>query len=81
MRYLVIFISMVKSNKNCKKINVNKAPGPNDSILKILKNFAKYFAVPEIFNDLFSRKFFLSLGKNIRYWVFQNQYHVRLLRT
>ena len=46
----------IKSNKNCKKINVNKAP--NDPILKILKNFAKYFTVhlTEIFNESFQSK-------------------------
>ena len=65
------------------KINVNKAPGPNDPILKILKNFAKYFAIllTEIFNESFQSKIFPKAWKKIRYWVFQNQYHVRFLRT
>ena len=42
------------------KMNVNKAPGPNDPVLKILKEFAYVMAVPltEIFNDSFREKYF-----------------------
>ena len=70
-------ITVDQVQQELQKINVNKAHGPNDPILKILKNFAKYFAIPltKIFNEYFSQKLFL------RYWVFQKQYHVRLLRT
>ena len=48
-------------------MNVNKAPGPNDPILKILKNFAKYFAIPltEILNESFQLKIFPKAWKNI----------------
>ena len=58
----------IKSNKNCKKINVKKAPGPNDPILKILKNFAKYFAIPltEIFNESFQWKIFPKAWKEYK---------------
>ena len=50
------------------KINVNKAPSPNDPLLKILKIFAKYFAVPftEIFNDSFQSKTFPKVWKNYK---------------
>ncbi len=65
------------------KINVNKAPGPFDPFMRILKIFAEYFAVPlvEIFNESFHSKNFPKVWKNIRYPVFQNQYHARLLNN
>ena len=46
--------------KELQNMNVNKAPGPNDPILKILKNFAKYFAIPliQILNESFQSKIF-----------------------
>jgi hypothetical protein len=42
------------------EININKALGPNDAVLKILKEFAYVLAVPltEIFNDSFRGKYF-----------------------
>jgi hypothetical protein len=42
------------------KININKTQGPNDPVLKILKEFADVLAVPltEIFNDSFRGKYF-----------------------
>ena len=48
--------------------NVNKAPGPNDPILKILKNFANYFAIPltEIFNISFQSKIFPKAWKKYK---------------
>ena len=39
-------ITVDQVQQELQKINVNKAPGPNDPILKILKNFAKHFAIP-----------------------------------
>ena len=64
------------------KINVIKAPGPNDPLLKILKIFPKYFAVPltEIFNESFQSKTFPKVWKEYKGWVFPNQYLVRLLK-
>jgi hypothetical protein len=63
------------------KININNAPGPNDPVLKILKEFAYVLAVPprlieglllltvvpltEIFNDWFRGKYFPKLWNNI----------------
>ena len=46
-------------------MNVNKAPGPNDPILKILKNFARYFAIPltEILKESFQSKIFPKAWK------------------
>ena len=57
----------IKSNKNCKK-NVNKAPGPDNPILKILKNFVKYFAVPltEIFDESLQSKIFPKAWKKYK---------------
>ena len=50
------------------KINVNKAPGPNDSVLKISKEFALVLAVPltEIFNDSFREKYFPKMWKQYK---------------
>ena len=50
------------------KINVNKAPGPNDPLLKILKTLAKNFAVPltEIFSESFQSKTFPKVWKNYK---------------
>ena len=64
------------------KINVNKAPGLNDPLLKILKIFANYFAVPltGIFNESFQSKTFPKVWKEYKGRVFQNQYFVRLLK-
>ena len=64
------------------KMNGIEAPGPNDPLLKILKIFANYFAVPltEIFNESFQSKTFPKVWKECKGWVFQNQYLVRLLK-
>ena len=50
------------------KINVDKAPGPNDPLLKILKIIANYFAVPltEIFNESFLSKNFPKVWKEYK---------------
>ena len=50
------------------KINVKKARGPNDPILKILKIFARYFAIPltEIFNESFQSKIFPKAWKKYK---------------
>jgi hypothetical protein len=39
-------ISVEEVARELNAINVNKAPGPNDPPLKILKMFSKLFAVP-----------------------------------
>ena len=51
-------ISVEEVARELNAINVNKAPGPNDPPLKILKMFSKLFAVPlaEIFNESFQTK-------------------------
>ena len=53
-------ISVEEVARELNAINVNKAPGPNDPPLKILKMFSKLFAVPlaEIFNESFQTKKF-----------------------
>ena len=50
------------------KINVNKAPGPNDPVSKILKEFAYVLAVPltEIFNDSFREKYFPKMWEQYK---------------
>ena len=55
-------ITVDQVQQELQKLN---APGPNDPILKILKNFAKYFAIPlpEIFNESFQSKIFKALKK------------------
>jgi hypothetical protein len=49
-------------------INVNKAPGPNHPLLKILKMFPKLFEVPlaEIFNETFQTKKFTETWKKYK---------------
>ena len=61
-------ITIDEVQQELQKINVNKAPGPNDPLLKILKIFAKYFAVPltEIFNESFQSKTFPKVWKNYK---------------
>ena len=61
-------ITVDEVQQELQKINVNKAPGPNDPLLKILKMFAKYFAVPltEIFNESFQSKTFPKVSKNYK---------------
>ena len=61
-------ITVDEVQQELQKINVNKAPGPNDPLLKILKTFAKYFAVPltEIFNESFQSKTFPKVWKNYK---------------
>ena len=65
------------------KINVNKAPGPNDPVLKILKDFAYVLAVPlpEIFNDSFREKFFPKMWKQYKLKAFLKVYLVQLSTT
>ena len=48
--------------------NNKKACGPNDPILKILKNFARYFAIAltEIFNESFQSKIFPKAWKKYK---------------
>ena len=60
-------ITVDQVQQELQKINVKKAPGPNDPILKILKNFAKYFAIPltEIFNESFQSKIFPKACKKV----------------
>ena len=50
------------------KINVNKAPGPNDPVVKILKDFVYVLAVPltEVFNDSFREKYFPKMWKQYK---------------
>ena len=50
------------------KINVNKAPGPFDPFIRILKIFAEYFVVPlvEIFNESFQSKNFPKVWKKYK---------------
>jgi hypothetical protein len=69
--------SSATRTQELRKINTNKAPGPYDPFMKILKTFAKYFAI--LLTEIFNQKFFPKSGKNIRYLAFQNLYHVRLL--
>ena len=61
-------ITVDQVQQELQKINVNKAPGPYDPILKILKNFAKYFAIPltEIFNESFQWKIFSKAWKKCK---------------
>ena len=61
-------ITVDEVQQELQKINVNKAPGPNNPLLKILKIFAKYFAVPltEIFNEPFQSKTFPKVWKNYK---------------
>ena len=49
-------------------ININKAPGPNDPVLKILKEFACVLAVPltEIFNDSFREMYFPKIWRHYK---------------
>ena len=46
-------------------IQSNKAPGPNDPFLKVIKIFAQFFAIPlaNIFNAFFEQKVFPELWK------------------
>jgi hypothetical protein len=46
------------------KILINKAPGPNDPVLKILKEFAHVLA--EIFNDSFRGKYSPKIWKQYK---------------
>ena len=61
-------ISVEEVTRELNAINVNKAPGPNDPPLKILKMFSKFFAVPlaEIFNESFQTKKFLETWKKYK---------------
>ena len=54
--------------KQLMKINVSKVPGPNDPVLKILKDFAYVLAIPltEILNDLFTVKYFPKMWKQYK---------------
>ena len=49
------------------KLNVSKAPGPNDPFMKIFKMFANSFAIPltEIYNDHFDLNIFQRFGRSI----------------
>ena len=63
-------ITVDQVQQELQKINVKKACGPNDPILKILKNFARYFAIPipltEIFNESFQSKIFPKAWKKYK---------------
>ena len=61
-------VSVEDVQKQLMKININKAPGPNDPVLKILKEFADVLAVPltEIFNDSFRGKNFPKIWKQYK---------------
>ena len=50
------------------RININKAPGPNDPVLKILKELACVLAVPltEIFNDSFREMYFPKIWRQYK---------------
>ena len=62
------YVNVEHVQKQLMKINVNKAPGPNDPVLKILKDFAYVLAVPltEIFNDSFREKYFPKMWKQYK---------------
>ena len=64
----LLYVNVEYVQKQIMKINVNKAPGPNDPVLKILKEFAYVLAVPltEIFNDLFREKYFPKMWKQYK---------------
>ena len=59
------YVNVEHVQKQLMKINVNKVPGPNDPVLKILKDFAYVLAFPltEIFNDSFREKYFPKMWK------------------
>ncbi len=61
-------ISVEEVARELNAINVNKAPGPNDPPLKILKMFSKLFAVlpAEIFNKSFQTKKFPETWKKYK---------------
>ena len=61
-------ISVEEVTRELNVINVNKAPGPNDPPLKILKMFSKFFAVPlaEVFNESFQTKKFPETWKKYK---------------
>jgi hypothetical protein len=50
-----------------REINTNKALGPYDPFMKILKTFSKCFALPltEVFNESFQLKIFSQNQENI----------------
>jgi hypothetical protein len=65
--YDLPLISVEEVARELNAINVNKAPGSNDPLLKILKMFPKLFAVPlaEIFSESFQTKKFPETWKKI----------------
>ena len=60
-------VTLESLEKKLSSINSNKAPGPSDPCLKIIKIFSKSFAVPlaDIFNTSFLEKTFLRMWKQI----------------
>jgi hypothetical protein len=49
-------------------MNKNKAPGPNDPFIEILKMFAYSFAIPfaDIYNESFRSKYFPEIWKKYK---------------
>jgi hypothetical protein len=45
-------VSVEDVRKQLMKININKAPGPNDPVLKILMEFAYVFTSPKYGNNI-----------------------------
>ena len=62
------WITVDQDQQELQKININKAAGPNNLALQILKVFAKYFAIPlpEIFNESFQSKIFTKDWKKYK---------------
>ena len=54
--------------KKLRNINTKKAPGPNDPDTRILKTFAKYFAIPlvDVFNESFTSGLFPKIWKTYK---------------
>ncbi len=61
-------ISVEDVQNQLMRIYINKAPGPNDPVLKILKEFACVLAVPltEIFNDSFREMYFPKIWRKYK---------------
>jgi hypothetical protein len=60
-------ITVDQMQQELREINTNKALGPYDPFMKILKTFSKCFALPltEVFNESFQLKIFSQNQENI----------------